>query len=81
MRTTITLDDDVIAKLKAEMQRRGVSFKEAVNDSIRMGLATRMKSTDDEPYVVDARPMGLRPGLSLDSISQLLEEVEGPFHR
>ncbi|MGA2470738.1 MAG: antitoxin [Solirubrobacteraceae bacterium] len=41
MRTTVTLDPDVELLIKRAMQRRGVSFKQAVNDSIRAGIAPR----------------------------------------
>ena len=40
MRTTVTLDEDVERVLKATMRDRGVSFKQALNDAIRTGLAT-----------------------------------------
>jgi len=41
MRTTVTLDPDTEALLREEMQRNGVSFKEALNAGIRRGtLAT-----------------------------------------
>lgn len=39
MRTTITLDPDTAALVQKDMQRRGVTFKEAVNSAIRAGLA------------------------------------------
>jgi hypothetical protein len=38
MRTTLTLDDDVEAKLRAEMRRSGSSFRETVNRVLRLGL-------------------------------------------
>lgn len=39
MRTTVTLDPDVLAQIKAHMRERGVSFKEAINQAIRTGLS------------------------------------------
>jgi hypothetical protein len=39
MRTTLTLDSDVEALLKKLMRERGLTFKEAVNSSIRRALA------------------------------------------
>jgi hypothetical protein len=39
MRTTLTLDDDVAAKLKAESRRSGRPFREIVNETLRRGLA------------------------------------------
>jgi len=39
MRTTVTLDPDVEALLKRLMRERGLTFKQAVNESIRAGAA------------------------------------------
>ena len=41
MRTTLTLDDDVAAKLKMEAHRAGRPFREVVNETLRRGLASR----------------------------------------
>ena len=41
MRTTLTLDDDVAAKLKAELRRAGRSFRDVVNETLRRGLASQ----------------------------------------
>jgi len=82
MRTTLTLDDDVAAKLKAEARRSGRPFRAIVNDMLRRGLATRPTAPTRKPFRVAARDLGkLQPGLSLDSIADLLEQVEGPLYR
>jgi plasmid stability protein len=82
MRTTLTLDDDLAAKLKAETRRSGRSFRDTVNDTLRRGLATRRSALPRSPFKVVARDLGqLRPGLSLDSVADLLEQAEGPQHR
>jgi hypothetical protein len=39
MRTTVTLDPDVEQLLQVAMKERGLSFKEALNQSIRAGLS------------------------------------------
>lgn len=83
MRTTLTLDEDVAAKLKAEARSSGRSFREVVNEALRRGLA---KGRDGKPppaaFKVAARDLGeLRAGLSLDSTADLVEQVEGPRHR
>lgn len=80
MRTTLTIDDDIAARLKAEMRRRGSSFKQAVNDALRRGLS-RNPRTAIEPFVVQARPLGLRPGLNYDKVGDLLDQIEGPLRR
>lgn len=82
MRTTLTLDEDVAAKLKSEVRRSGRSFKETVNQYLRLGLNTPAAPEPREPFQVEARDLGeIRPGLSLDNVSELLEHAEGPLHR
>jgi hypothetical protein len=82
MRTTLTLDEDVAAKLKAEMRRSGKSFRDIVNDTLRHGFVEKRVATRRHPFKVEVRELGnLRPGLSLDNIGELLEQVEGSLHR
>jgi hypothetical protein len=81
VRTTLTLDEDVAAKLKAEVRRSGRSFKEVVNNLLRLALHTRRESKPTKPFRVQTRPLGLRPGFNLDKISELIEQLEGPLHR
>ncbi len=81
MRTTITLDEDVTAKIRAKMQKTGATFKDVVNEMLRTGLLVSETAARQKPFKVNARPLGLRPGLNYDSTSELLEEVEGPWHK
>lgn len=81
MRTTLTLDKDVAAKLRTEMRRSGRSFKEVVNDLLRLALNTRRESKPAKPFRVQTRHLGQRPGFNLDKISELIEQIEGSLHR
>ncbi len=82
MRTTLTLDDDVAAKLRAQARRTGISFRDVVNDVLRRGLATPPPTRARPRFAVNARDLGaLAPGLGLDNIGVLLEQVEGPLTR
>jgi hypothetical protein len=82
VRTTLTLDDDVATKLKTEARRSGRPFREVVNDTIRRGLASRQDAKRAAAFKVMARDLGeLRLGISLDSVADLLERVEGSRHR
>ena len=82
MRTTLTLDEDVARKLQGEARRSGRSFKETVNSALRHALNEARQASSEGPFRVEARDLGrLRPGLSLDNVGDLLEEVEGPLHR
>lgn len=82
MRTTLTLDEDVAAKLKAESLRTGRSFRDIVNEMLRRGLASRAAAGQPRPFAIAARDLGeLKPGLSLDNVAELIERVESPLHR
>ncbi|MBV9531997.1 MAG: hypothetical protein JO283_13235 [Bradyrhizobium sp.] len=82
MRTTLTLDDDIAAKLKAESRRTGRPFREVVNETLRRGLVSRRATARQQPFTITARDLGdLRPGLSLDNVAELIEQVEGPLCR
>lgn len=82
MRTTLTLDEDVAAKLRAEARRAGRPFREVVNETLRRGLASRRFTAERQAFRVTARDLGnLQPGLSLDNVAELVEHVEGALHR
>jgi plasmid stability protein len=82
VRTTLTLDDDIAAKLKSRARRSGRPFRDVVNDALRTGLAERSAWAPRAPFVVKARDLGAtRPGLSLDNVGELLEQIEGAQHR
>lgn len=82
MRTTLTVDDDVAAKLKAEARRTDRPFREVVNEMLRRGLAISGGTAPRPPFRIAARDLGnLKPGLSLDNIAELIEQAEGPLHR
>jgi hypothetical protein len=82
VRTTLTLDDDVAAKLKSLTRRTGRAFRDVVNDALRRGLASPQGATARATFAVHARDLGeLKPGLTLDNIGALLEQIEGPTHR
>jgi len=75
MRTTITLDPDTEALVKRLMRERGLSFKEAVNQAIRRGLAPE----PSEPRRTPTFQMGLDPALPWDKaleLAGLLEDEE-----
>jgi hypothetical protein len=74
MRTTVTLDPDVAAKLKALARQRGISFKQALNQAVRAGLRARPQALPPLPRYT--QPMGLRPGINLDKALQLAAALE-----
>lgn len=82
MRTTLTLDDDVSAKLKGLSKRTGKSFKETVNEAIRCGLTVMPSTQRPSSFRVVTRDLGkVQPGINLDNIAEVLEQTESPRHR
>lgn len=74
MRTTVTLEEDLFRALKQSAHERDVSFKTAINEAIRSGL--RGERRRGKPYRIQARDMGLRPGVDLTKANQLAAELE-----
>jgi hypothetical protein len=82
VRTTLTLDDDVAAKLEAEARRSGLSFKETVNAMLRVGLAAKRGRLPRTPFKV--KPIALEPldaNLDFDNIDALIDQVDGASRR
>jgi hypothetical protein len=75
MRTTVTLDSDVEALLREHMRRRGLSFKEALNQAVRLALGGAI-AEDPAPYTLETERMGYRPELALDKALALATEDE-----
>ena len=76
MRTTVTLDKDVERLLRNAMHRSRKSFKETLNEAVRAGLSEKSSQPKRAPFVVKARPMGLRPGIDPTSLNKLVDELE-----
>jgi hypothetical protein len=74
MRTTLTLDADVADRLRLLARERGIPFKRVVNETLRRGLDDGR--TAREPFRVDARALGLRPGVDLDQALGLAARLE-----
>jgi hypothetical protein len=74
MRTTVTLDADVVAKLKAVARERGISFKQALNTAVRAGLGAERRTK--RAFKHHTQAMGLRGGFNLDKALQLAAALE-----
>ena len=74
MRTTVTLDPDVVEQLKALAQRRNVSFKVALNDAVRAGLTA--EGGGSRPFKVKPRPLGRGPARGPYTRARLAYELE-----
>lgn len=68
----MTLDPDVEALINRTMREKGVSFKQAVNDAIRAGLAPRHQS----PFVQRTFSMGFRPEINYDKALEIAAALD-----
>jgi len=76
MRTTLTIDDDLAGLLKQRARELGIPFKEAVNRAIRAGLGEAAKTPCGKPVKTVPHSFGFRPGIDLDKLGQLADEME-----
>jgi predicted CopG family antitoxin len=82
MRTTVTLDDDVYIAVKEEMKSgEGKTFKESVNDLIRRGKYVNLSQSAKKQGKRPTFKMGGFPHLNYDKPREIIEEIEGPYHR
>jgi len=79
MRTTITLDEDVTAKIQAKVRRSGRSFKDVVNDALRTGLAIDNHVKALPPFRIDREHLiRLKPGYNYDKVEEVFDRLDTP---
>lgn len=76
MRTTVTLDRDVERVLRETAVRTCKPFKKVLNDTLRVGIEQSAGVGQPEPFVLKARPMGLRAGHDPAGFNQLADDLE-----
>lgn len=72
----MTLEPDVARQLKARMRTEGLTLKDVVNRGLRVGLAAEDSRQARKRFVVKPHHGGLMPGIDLDKINQVLDEME-----
>ncbi|HDZ24025.1 MAG TPA: DUF2191 domain-containing protein [Desulfobacteraceae bacterium] len=81
MRTTISIDDDVMERARALAAKLRKPFKRVVNEALRAGLKHVEQPAKQRPYKTEPRAMGLRSGRNIDNIQELLAQIEGEDSR
>ncbi|CAN5428952.1 hypothetical protein BH20VER3_BH20VER3_03300 [soil metagenome] len=77
MRTTLSLDDDVAAALRAARQRSKKPFKQIVNESLRRGLRPQVSRRQTSQFRTGSVKLGRCLVGSLDDVAEVLAIVEG----
>jgi hypothetical protein len=76
MRTTVTLEPDVAAKLKELAHRRRLSFKSTLNETLRRGLTAQGDTGRRKRFVVEPHTAAFRSGIDSHRLNQLPDELE-----
>lgn len=72
MRTTVTLDDDVVAEIERLRREEGLGLSEATNRLIRAGMAAPRSRA---PYTHETRDLGLKVDVTdIGAVLDLLDE-------
>ena len=75
MRKTVTLDSDVEALLRNAMRERGISFKQALNEAVRLGI--RESRTEERgPFRQKTYRMGFRSEFRWDKAMAIADTLD-----
>jgi len=80
MRTTITLEKDVAARL--ERLKKTQPFKQLVNDALRAGLDEIERRRQKKARRYSLKPVKGEPLLTnIDNVAEVIAEVEGDAYK
>lgn len=75
MRTTLSLEPDVVQRLREELASGKKSFKEVVNERLRLGFGLK-KAKPRPPFRVKAHSSAFMPGIDQTKLNQLVDELQ-----
>jgi len=83
VRTTLTLDDDVVALLEQERRKRKARLRDIVNEALREGLSRARRPADRRRREFRTKTVSLGRCLagSLDDVAEVLAVPEGDRFR
>jgi hypothetical protein len=76
MRTTLSLGDNVAAKLESWRAKQNLSFEEAVNCVLRCGLNELSRPASRKPFRTKPIDMGACRLANLDNVWEVLDGVQ-----
>lgn len=77
MRTTVTIDDQLLIEVKTVAARSGKTLSAVIEDSLRQSLAKRGDARPSPLRLLTHDGGGLQPGVDLDDTSALLDLMDG----
>lgn len=75
MRTTLTLDADIVSRIKKIASKGGRSFTSVLNEVARRGLETPASAPQLAPFRVEPHATGLRAGVDARKLNQLVDDL------
>lgn len=76
MRTTLTIDDSIMQKLKQEAYQRGLPLKQIINTTLKVGLRNLYKQQQNQRYKTITHSMGIPCGINPDKALQIATAIE-----
>jgi hypothetical protein len=74
MRTTLSLDDDIVEPVKSFAERRNISMGKAVSELVRQGLNAPLRTKIENGFVVVDLPPD-SPVVTDEHVRKLLDEM------
>lgn len=75
MRTTLTLDPDVVQQLRREMKEGRKGLKEVVNERLRIGFGVKARPSRKR-FTVKPHASEFRAGVDPGRLNQIVDELE-----
>jgi len=76
MRTTLTITNEIDARLRKVAEEQHRSYKEVVNEALKRGLDHIEVHHAKSEYHVQSRDFGFRSGVDPQKLNQLYDEIE-----
>ncbi|MFP5341402.1 MAG: CopG family ribbon-helix-helix protein [Candidatus Limnocylindria bacterium] len=77
MRTTVTIDDQLLMEVKTVAARSGRTISEVIDDALRAALQRRQTTAARRVQLPSHAGGGLQPGVDLDDSADLLDRMDG----
>ncbi|MBF0290359.1 MAG: DUF2191 domain-containing protein [SAR324 cluster bacterium] len=76
MRTTLTIEDSIMQRLKEEAYRNGSSLKQVINTALDLGLRHFEEQPPSLAYKLKTFSMGFPPRVNFDKALQIASNLE-----
>lgn len=77
MRTTVTIDPELFARIEELRHRHRATFKDTLDRLLRRGLAAEEAGgAPPQPFRVEVHDGGFRPGVDPGRLNQLADQIE-----